>query len=301
MSRAIILSMPGNETFAALLASHLNVDVGTLTVRRFPDGESYVRIHDDVVDRHVAIVCTMHDPDPQFLSLAFAAREARFLGAMRVGLIAPYLAYLRQDKRFRAGEALSSAYFAELMSSCFSWLVTVDPHLHRWPSLDKIYGLESSVLHAAENLGVWIRDNVKNPKLIGPDEESRQWVSVVAHVAQAEFIVLEKIRHGDRDVRIQLPDVDDWDRVTPVLVDDIISSAQTMITVLKQWPHTKAARPICVAVHGIFADDAYRELIDAGAARVVTTNSIPHESNLIDIAARVAGGVAPFLLGKTSG
>jgi len=295
MSRPLLLPMPGNEPFAAQLARHLDADVGTLTVRRFPDGESYVRIHDDVAGRQVAVVCTLREPDPQFLSLAFTARETVALGAARVGLVAPYLGYLRQDKRFHAGEALSSAYFAELLSSCFSWLVTVDPHLHRWPSLTEIYSLESVVLHAAENLGVWIRDNVTHPKLIGPDEESRQWVSVVAKVAQADFIVLEKTRYGDRDVRVQLPDVSDWNNVTPVLVDDIISSAHTMIEVLKQWPHTQSVRPVCVAVHGVFADSAFRELLAAGPARVVTTNSIQHESSLIDITALVADGVRRFV------
>jgi ribose-phosphate pyrophosphokinase len=291
MSRSLLLPMPGNEAFAAQLAEHLDAVVGSVTVRRFPDGESYVRIHSDVANRQVAIVCTLHKPDPQFLSLLFAARESQALGATRVGLIAPYLSYLRQDKRFNAGEALTSAYFAQVLSSCFSWLVTVDPHLHRLASLADIYSLDSVVLHAAKKLGVWIRDNVKSPKLIGPDDESRQWVSVVAQVAKADFVVLEKTRYGDRDVRVRLPDVGDWRTVTPVLVDDIVSSAHTMIAVLKQWPHAHSSRPICVAVHAVFAEGAYRELLAAEPARVVTTNSIPHESNLIDIAALVADGV----------
>ncbi len=295
MNRSLLLPMPGNEAFAARLAEYLDAEVGSVTVRSFPDGESYVRIHSDVANRQVAIVCTLHKPDPQFLSLLFAARETQALGATRVGLIAPYLSYLRQDKRFHPGEALSSTYFAQVLSSCFSWLVTVDPHLHRWPSLAEIYSLESVVLHAAENLGAWIRDNVRNPKLIGPDDESRQWVSVVAQVAQAEFIVLEKTRFGDRDVHVRLPDGEDWSNVTPVLVDDIVSSAHTMIAVLNQWPKTQSMRPVCVAVHGVFADGAYEELLAARPARVVTTNAIPHETNLIDIAALVADGVRRFV------
>ena len=295
MTKPALLAMPGNEAFAARLASHLDADLATLTVRRFPDGESYVRIVDDVAQRHVAIVCSLRNPDPQILSLIFAARAALELGAAQVGLIAPYLAYLRHDKRFHSGEALSSAYFAELLSGTFSWLVTVDPHLHRWHSLQDVYSLQSVVVHAAEDVGRWIRDNVAEPKLIGPDEESRQWVSAVARAAGAEFIVVEKTRRGDRDVSVRLPDVSDWVDVTPVLVDDIVSSAHTLISVLKQWPSALVRRPICVAVHGVFADGAYEELMAAGPGGVVTTNTIPHVSNAIDIASQMAMAIRPLV------
>lgn len=295
MKKPVLLAMPGNEEFAARLALHLDADVAALTVRRFPDSESYVRIVDDVAQRNVAIVCSLREPDPQILSLIFAAREAVELGAAKVGLIAPYLAYLRQDKRFNSGEALSSAYFAELLSRYFTWLVTVDPHLHRWHSLTELYSLQSAVVHAAGDVGAWIRDNVARPKLIGPDAESRQWVSAVAQVAGAEFIVVEKTRRGDREVSVHLPDVSDWADVTPVLVDDIASSAHTLISVLNQWPPGLAQRPLCVAVHGVFADGAYRELLAAKPARVVTTNTIAHESNAIDVTARVAAAIRPLI------
>lgn len=291
MSKLLLLPMPGNEAFAAQLAKHIDAEVGSLIARSFPDGESYVRIESDVAGRQVAIVCTLRDPDPQLLRLVFAAREVKNLGATRVGLIAPYLAYMRQDSRFKVGEALSCEYFAALLSACFSWLVTVDPHLHRVQDLAQIYTLENVVVHAAANLGAWIRDNIKQPRLIGPDEESRQWVSAVAETAGADFVVLKKERFGDRDVRIVLPDMQHWRDVTPVLVDDIISSAHTMIAVLKQWPTTHSLRPVCVAVHAVFGDGAYEALLAANPARVVTTNAIPHETNLIDIAEVVGEAV----------
>ena len=299
MKKPVLLAMPGNQEFAARLATHLDVDEATLAVRRFPDGESYVRIVDDVAQRHVAIVCSLREPDPQILSLIFAAREALELGATTIGLIAPYLAYLRQDKRFHSGEALSSAYFAELLSRYFSWLVTVDPHLHRWHSLTELYSLQSAVVHVAGELGAWIRDNVPHPRLVGPDEESRQWVSAVAQAAGAEFIVVEKTRRGDREVSVHLPDVSDWVDVTPVLVDDIVSSAHTLISVLNQWPPGLPQRPLCVAVHGVFADGAYRELLAAKPARVVTTNTIAHESNAIDATARVAAALRPLISARS--
>ena len=73
------------------------------------------------------------------MPLALVAGTARDLGASSVGLVAPYLAYMRQDRMFRAGEGVTSVYFARLLADSFDWLVTVDPHLHRRRSLTEIY------------------------------------------------------------------------------------------------------------------------------------------------------------------
>lgn len=265
------------------LAAKLQTEVGRMTVRRFPDAESYVRIETLVGGRNVVLACGLHDPDSKIPALLFAASTARELGAARVGLVAPYLAYMRQDKRFNEGESITSIHFAKLISRYVDWLVTVDPHLHRRTSLDDIYSVPSIVVHAAPLLAQWIRANVKAPILIGPDSESDQWVSEVARGADAPYLVLEKIRRGDRDVSVSIPDPGALRGRTPVLVDDIISTARTMIAAVRHLAGHGLAAPVCVGVHAIFAGDAYAELLSAGAVRVVTANTIPHPSNAIDV------------------
>ena len=218
------------------------------------------------------------------MALLFAAQAARDLGASQVGLVAPYLAYMRQDTRFNDGEAVTSRYFARFLSSAVDWLVTVDPHLHRYHALDEIYAVPGDVVHAAPALAIWIREHVERPLLIGPDEESEQWVASVAREAQAPHLVLHKTRHGDREVEIELPDVARFADRTPVLVDDIISTGRTMAeTVIRLRRSAIAAAPICIGVHAVFAGDAYEALSAAGAGRIVTTNAIRHASNAIDI------------------
>ncbi|WP_164119514.1 ribose-phosphate pyrophosphokinase-like domain-containing protein, partial [Stenotrophomonas maltophilia] len=80
-------------------------------------------------------------PNEKILPLIFAAATARELGAARVGLVAPYLAYMRQDRRFNPGEAVTSRQMAHLVSGAFDWMVTVDPHLHRYSDLSEIYSI----------------------------------------------------------------------------------------------------------------------------------------------------------------
>lgn len=291
----VVFALPGNEAIARSLASQIGAEFGTSKVRRFPDGDSYVRIDTLVENREIILVCTLDRPDEKFLPLSFMAATAHDLGASRVGIVCPYLAYMRQDKRFQRGEAVSSEYFAKLLSARADWLVTVDPHLHRHHSLGEIFAVPALATHAAPYLASWIRENVPEPVLVGPDGESEQWVASVAAGAGAPYVVLEKIRNGDHDVEVSVPHLGRNSGRTPVLVDDIISTGRTMIETVLRLANTGSQPPVCVGVHAIFAGDAYAALRAAGAGKIVTCNTIPHESNAIDIATLIAEAVRQML------
>ena len=234
----------------------------------------------------------MREPDDKFLPLVFLAAALEDLGARKIILVAPYLAYMRQDRRFKKGEGVTSVCFARLISEWFDALVTVDPHLHRLASLDEIYTIPSVVLHAAPLISNWISENIENPLLVGPDGESEQWVKSVAHGAFAPYVVLEKKRRGDREVEVSIPHVDGWRGKTPVLVDDIISTARTMIETVRHLKRAGMPAPVCVGVHAIFAENAYEDLLAAGASGVFTCDTIPHVSNRISVLSLLARGVS---------
>jgi ribose-phosphate pyrophosphokinase len=288
---AVFFALPGNDRLAERLAQELGGEIGMLEVRRFPDEESYVRFHFDISGRKIVLVCTLDRPDDKLPALIFAAATARELGAASVGLVAPYLAYMRQDRRFQPGEAVTSTYFARLLSEYFDWLVTVDPHLHRRKSLAEIYSIPAEVAHAAPLISAWVAKEVANPVFIGPDAESAQWVAAVAKDAGAPFVVLKKTRRGDRDVAVSVPDVERWRDHTPVLVDDIISTARTMIETVDHLKQASMKPPVCIAVHAVFAGRAYDDLRAAGAAVVATTDTIAHASNRIEVAGLLTAGI----------
>ena len=257
--------------------------MGQLEVRHFPDGETYLRALSEIKGRSVILICTLDRPDEKFLPIVFACATARAHGAARVGLVAPYLAYMRQDREFKPGEAVTSAVFARALSANVDWLVTVDPHLHRTHALDQIYSVPCRAVHAAPLLAAWIKTNVSRPILIGPDSESEQWVASIARDAGAPYVVLQKTRQGDRDVTVTLPDMGQWRDCVPVLVDDIVSSGRTMIEATEQLLRAGMKAPVCVVIHAVFAAQALSELRRAGATRIVSTNTIAHETNAIDV------------------
>ena len=286
--KPLIVPLPGNEALASRLASALNGETGHMEFRRFPDDESYVRLEADVAGRSVVLVSTLDRPDPKFLPLLFVAATARELGASRIGLIAPYLAYMRQDRRFHPGEAISARIFARQLSGIVDWLIAVDPHLHRLSALSEIFGIPAVAVHASPMIARWIRDTLKSPVLIGPDEESAQWVSAVADRAGAPYTILEKTRSGDTAVEVSVPLLEKWGNHTPVLVDDIISTARTMLETIRHLRAAGMRPPVCVAVHAVFSPGSFDALRQAGAEIIVTTNTIPHATNTIDVTAALA-------------
>ena len=288
MPRPLFFPLPGNEVFAERLAAAVDGECGLLSLRDFPDGESYVRVDTEPGGRDVHIVATLHRPNDETLPLIFLADVVRELGATRVGLIAPYLAYMRQDARFRDGEAITSRSYARIISRAVDSLLTVDPHLHRILRLRELYAIPARTIHVTAEIGLWIAANVKSPLIIGPDQESRQWVEGIAAAAGAPSTVLTKTRHNDTHVVESTLGASEHRECTPVLVDDIIATGQTMVTAIRHLREQGRRPAECVGVHAVFADGAYAALKAAGAARVVTTNTIAHPSNCIDITPAVA-------------
>lgn len=286
----LIFPLPGNETMASDLSTQLGAEIGVLETRRFPDSETYLRLVSDVSGKDILFVCTLARPDDQFLRLVFAARAAKELGAKSLTLVAPYLAYMRQDTRFNPGEAVTSDYFAALLSKEFDRLITIDPHLHRHHALSEIYTIPATVLHATPLLIEWIRGNVKSPYIIGPDIESEQWIKGVAESIHAPYVVLRKERRGDRNVKIAVPELEGGQEHTPVLIDDIVASGRTMIEVSEGLLKKGYAKPVCVVVHALFAEDAFAKLSEL-AAMIVSTDTVPHASNRISVATLLAKAV----------
>src|SRR5689334_19734726 len=125
---AVIFAFPGYEKITASIAAQINATEGAITVRHFPDGDSYIKIETDVKNQEVIVVCGLDNPNSKAMALMFFAATAKELGAKKIGLITPYLGYMRQDIRFHEGEAITSNIFAKFLSNYFDWLITVDPH-----------------------------------------------------------------------------------------------------------------------------------------------------------------------------
>lgn len=287
----LLFSFPGNEFLSKQLLEKTGVEAGRVNLRRFPDGESYVRILSDVRGKDTYVLCSLHQPDEKLMMLYCFTKTIKQQGAISVTLLAPYLAYMRQDKAFHPGEAVTSELFAQLLSSWVDELLTIDPHLHRHRDLSEIYTIPTTVIHANLLIVDYIKEHIPNPILIGPDAESKQWVATIAKRAGCPFSVLKKVRSGDRKVQVSVPEAAKLRKHTPVLVDDIISTGHTMIETARHLQEQGVPAPACIGIHAVFANQALQEMRQAGIHTLITTNTIPHQTNELDISGLLAGWI----------
>lgn len=280
----ILFAFPEQQSLADSLMKFAAYENGAWQWRPFPDGESYIRVLSDVRGRDVTLLCSLNQPDSKTLPLIFLARTLKEMGCNKITLFTPYLGYMRQDARFHDGEAITSNLFASLLSPEVDELVTVDPHLHRHKTMEEIYSCRCKVLSAAQLMAQWIAKSVPHALVIGPDGESEQWVRMVAAEAKAPHVILSKVRHGDRDIELSLPEVETYRGKTPVLVDDIISTGVTVMQTIALLRQKGFGETVCLATHGVFAGDAYTQLLNRGGVRVITSNTITHASNGFDVA-----------------
>lgn len=269
------------------LAARCRAGVGEITVHTFPDGESLVTAvpADRVEGGAVALYRSLHAPNQKLIEVLFAAAALRAQGAKRVILITPYLPYMRQDQAFHPGEAVSQVMIAELLGANFDGLITVQPHLHRTHAMAEIFG-ETPVLvvGAGDAIGRYLAAGGMNGAVVfGPDEESADLVREVIGERELGGCVATKKRFGDRDVRIEIPgDVNLTGRPI-VIVDDIVSSGGTLVTLCEALRKRGAASVSAYVVHALFDGHADATLRAAGIEQIRSLDCIPHPSNAISV------------------
>jgi len=272
---------------ARALADAAGMAVACVDRHVFPDGEFKLRLPTPLPPR-VVLLRSLHAPNAKLVELLLTAQTARELGAKHLTLVAPYLAYMRQDVAFQPGEAVSQKIIGRHLAQLFDAVITVDPHLHRVSTLQKaVPSAHALALTAAPLLADFVHSHCPGAVLIGPDEESEQWITSAARQHGFDHGVCRKTRHGDRQVEISLPDVPVANRAV-VILDDIASSGHTLAQAARLLLQA-GARSVDVAVtHALFSGDALEVVRQAGVGRIWSTDAVPHESNSVGLAPLLA-------------
>lgn len=278
----LLLGFPGYSEQGKRLANYLNIEYREVDIHRFPDGESRLRLPPELPDT-VVLCRSLDHPNDKLVEVFLAAAGARELGAQRLILVAPYLCYMRQDKAFHPGEVVSQRIVGQQLASYFDGLLTVDSHLHRVHRLGDAVPTACSVnVTATRPMSAFLQQRLNDPMLIGPDEESAQWVAAIAEHEGLDFQVARKQRFGDREVRVTLPTADYRDRDL-VLVDDVASTGRTLAAAARTLSPFHPASISVLVAHALFAGDAIAQLKEAGVAHVWSCDSIPHASNRVSL------------------
>ncbi len=287
----MLLYFEDERASAERIAQAGKLDLRQIERHRFPDGE--LKLHlPEPLPQHVVILRTLNQPNEKLLELLLVAQTARSLGAEHLTLLAPYLAYMRQDIAFQPGEAISQRIVGQFLATLFDAVITVDPHLHRVATLHEALPAGNTlVLSGAPLLSDLIAAHRSAALLVGPDEESAQWVSQAAERHGLEHAVCRKLRHGDRSVHIELPHCALSGRHV-VLLDDVASTGHTLAEATRMLLTGGAASVDVAVTHALFEASALPLLRAAGVSEVWSTDCVAHASNAVSMAASLAQALA---------
>ena len=288
---SMILGFPDYEPQGRRLAQSAGLPYQTIRLHRFPDGESKVTVPAELPER--LVLCRSLDhPNDKLVELLLAAQTLREAGARDLTLVAPYLCYMRQDIAFHPGEAVSQRIVGRFLGELFDTVITVDPHLHRTPSIEAaIPARRACALTATKLMGRFLdarrADTAKPPLLVGPDGESEQWVRAIAEPAGLDFVVATKERLGDHSVRVNLPAHEFRGREI-ILVDDMVSTGHTLAEVARELRAAGAGPIRCLVTHALFAHGAEQMLHEAGVEAIWSSDSVTHPTNALPLAELLA-------------
>lgn len=282
---------PQTERLAAALgAPHVIV-----TPHRFPDGESALTLP-MTPPAHVVVCRALDHPNDKLVELLLCAHALRERGVTTLTLVAPYLCYMRQDTAFHPGEVVSQRVVGRFLADLFDAVVTVDPHLHRVATLSAAVPAKRAIaISAAPRIGAFLKEQLRNALLVGPDSESQQWVRHAAAITGWDFVVASKQRLGDRSVRVTLPDAT-YAKRTAVILDDMASTGHTLAETARALRKRGVSTVHVAVTHGLFVPGAVETLARAGITTWWTTDSVSAAANGIPLAEDLAAALKPPLL-----
>jgi ribose-phosphate pyrophosphokinase len=270
------------------LARVLGAPLRRVSIHAFPDGESLVRVRPGAA-RHAVLVRLLHAPNAKIFEVLLAGDALRHAGYRHVTLVAPYLPYLRQDAVFHPGEPISQRVLGDCLGNVFDRVLTVEAHLHRISRLAEAIPCDARSIPAAPLLSRWFRSRRRRALVVGPDAESEPWVGAVAESAGLPWVVCRKERLSDRRVRVHAPPLPQERRA--ILVDDVASSGVTLAAAARALRRGGIEHVEALVVHAIFAPGALRRIRAASIERVLSCDSVPHETNRIALAPLIAAAL----------
>jgi ribose-phosphate pyrophosphokinase len=288
----IIIPGPASVVLGEAIAKELGFEATLLNHRLFPDGETYIRFPEPIQGKTVVLVqTTAPNPDRKLMQLLFMARTAKDMGAAKIVVVIPYLAYARQDKRFLEGEALSFDIILDLLESTgVNDTVLID--IHNEKAIDDLIKRHEMRIHnltAIYYLAEYMKDNsYEGAYSLSPDLGRSELVKKVSKVMGGGFAFFMKVRDkytGKTTMKVKNLDLDGKD---VVIFDDIISSGGTMARAIQGLKDQGAGKVAAICTHALPVPGANEKLKNAGADKIVATDTVESIYETVSVAKLVA-------------
>ncbi len=286
----ITIAGSASSKLAERVAKQLKCPLLNPEIKRFPDGELYVRLDNKLEEEHVVIVQSTHHPqNDNLIELFLLLDAAKDLGARRVTATVPYLTYARQDKQFKPGEATSTHTICKLIEHAGADdFLTVDMHNN---GVIQNFSIPTFNLTAMPLLGQYLAKlKLQDPVILGIDQESLERVRRVAIELKADYDYLGKPKVALKKITIQPKHLEVAKRDV-ILVDDIISTGGTIIEATRILRSQRARKIYAACTHPAVTEDTLQKILKAGVQAVIATDTIEHRTSVVSVAPIIAGTI----------
>ncbi|MHB8351981.1 MAG: ribose-phosphate diphosphokinase [Thermoplasmata archaeon] len=276
-------------TASTSLAERISRELGNTPfaipfLKRFPDGELYLRVGGRLEGEDVVLVQSTRT-DESFLELLLLEDAVREAGCRRLFVVIPYFGYARQDRSFFPGEPVSSRVLARHVELAADAVVTVDLHSPLTTAAFSKPVFEATGIPAIARL---LRERTVD-LLVSPDRGGTERVKRMAQILNLPWMALEKKRIDSEHVELALPHELPFELASKnvVIVDDVISTGGTIVEAARLLTRQKVGTVAAACTHGLFLRDAF-ERIKAVANYLYSTDTLDNPAEKVSVAPDIA-------------
>jgi len=273
-----IISGTTSKSIGEDLSKSLKSRIVDTIIKRFPDGELYIRILDNIQDEDIVLIQNTY-PDLNLIELLLMQDAIREAGANKIITIIPYFGYARQDKIFQKGEVISAKSLAKLISINSNQVVTIDPHKEH--ILD-FFSIPASSISAINDLSYYLKDKDLD-LILAPDKGAVDRVKNAAKIINCDFDYMEKTRIDGYNIQVKPKNLDVKNK-NIAIIDDIISTGGTMAVSINELKKQKAKKIYVCYTHGLFIGDAIRKLNSVKCDEIISTDTILTQFSKVKLA-----------------
>jgi len=263
-----------NPVLAQEICDYLDVPLGDATVNSFPDGESFVRIEENIRGMDVFIIQSTCNPANQNLMELFIMIDAaKRASASRITAVIPFYGYARQDRKDQPRVPITSKLVANLLVSAgASRILTVDLHAQQ---IQGFFDIPVDHLYASPVMFEHLKNiDCENLTLFSPDVGGMKMASAYANFLKVPLGFIAK-RRTDAETVEAVSLVGDTEGRDILIVDDMTETAGTLCAAAELLKKNGARKVFAAVSHGVLNDKGYQRLADGHLDELITTNTTP--------------------------
>jgi ribose-phosphate pyrophosphokinase len=290
LSKLSVIAGKSSEDLAKKLSKKIKANLVKSEIRIFADGESKITLNGKISKNRAIVVQSIYPPIDtnliQALSLISKAKETSF----EVIAVIPYMGYARQDREFLPGEIITMKVLGKLFKGAgASKIITVD--IHSMIGF-KHFTIKTKNVSAIPELVQYIKKlSLKNPLVVSPDQGGKKRAKEFAKELGSEYIALEKTRDRKTGkVQIKTKNIDVANRDL-ILVDDMISTGGSIVKATQFLKKQKCKKVYVACTHALLMNGAEKRIKKAGVTKIVSANTIPGKTSIVDISNTIAKAI----------